>query len=75
MPRDKMRPSEIADPILEPPGQPARARPLRSGASDGRRRARLRIDADRVDATDAEPPVTVALAEAILAVDAVVDSF
>ena len=72
-----MRPSAIHDPILEPHWSGRRVLvhfDLERPMADGRPWLRI-IDADGVDATDAEPPVSAALAEAILAADAVVDGF
>jgi len=77
MPRDRLRPSKIADPILEPHWSGRRVLvhfDLERPTADGGPWLRL-IDADGVDATDAEPPVTAELAGAILALDAVVDGF
>jgi ATP-dependent DNA ligase len=77
MPRDKLRPSAIRDPIVEPHWSGRRVLAhfdVERPTADGGPWLRL-IDAHGVDVTDAEPPVTAELAEAILAVDAVVDGF
>ena len=77
LPRDKVRPTEIADPIIEPRwgGRHVLVHfDVKRPTAHGGPWLRL-IDAAGEDATDAEPPVTAELAEAILAADAVVDGF
>lgn len=77
MPRTKMRPSEIADPIVEPHWSGRRVLAhfdYKRRTPDGSPWLRL-IDLDGIDATGAEPSVTAELAAAILCLDAVVDGF
>ena len=77
LPRDKIRPAEIVDPIVEPHwgGRHVLVHfDLKGPTHDDGPWLRL-IDTDGEDASDAEPEVVAELIDAILAGDAVLDGF